>query len=214
VWNLSCFVSLVCLTSFHACFSIVSEKCDPTVSGVNFCGYFTGQVNVYGREQDQASLETLKIIDSIINPSDPTKLHPELVGMSSADQYLKVTGGNVQLEGGNNQTSSWVALGLAVCFFFVALWWFFLRGDKQGDTGAAGQSSSAGFRWNPFEKHNKTPYDPEEMSIGPSFESSESASFQDGDRMLITDGGRPVYMDYDASSSFDQEESDLDNEII
>lgn len=161
------------------------------------------------------------MLDSTFNPSDPTKLHPELVGMATADQYKQVTGGNVQLEDTNKQTLAWAGLAIAICVFTFTLWWVFLRSEKEGDTGELAkstvhQSCASGWRsWIPFANrrggvHQNMPYDPEEMSIGPHFEDegTAAASFQDDDRLLVTDG-RPVYMDYgDASASEDSEDED------
>lgn len=186
---------------------------------MNFCGYFTGQVNVFGREQDKATLEVLKLIEGALNPSDPTKIHPELVGMESADQYSQVAGGNVQLDDQNKQTFAWVVLCLSICVFTAGVWYFFLRSEKQGDTGTPTKSTGqSGWRWNPFGKHggghHKMPYDPEEMSIGPSFENEASVASYRDDRLFVTDR-RPAYKDYDGSSSYDDQEEDIEtNDIL
>ena len=57
---------------------------------MNFCGHFTGQVNVYGREKEEGATEVLHLIEESLNPSDPTKLHPEIVEMTSADEFLEI----------------------------------------------------------------------------------------------------------------------------
>ena len=162
------------------------------------------------------------MIEAALNPSDPSKLHPELVGLVAADQYLQVTSDDVQAE--DPQTVAWALLALSICIFTFSVWWFFLRSDKQGDTGAASSKASQGglgvpgqsgwvTRWNPFDKreHHKMPYDPEELSIGPSFEGGSPGS-QDGDQLLgkagrhiylDTNSGRPVYMGNNSSNAFD-----------
>lgn len=169
--------------------------CTPSESESDFCGVFTGQLNMYGHEKDEAADDLLRLVDAILNPSDPSQLHPALVEMSSELDYLRIAGVSVSLPGqSKSNTLGWAGMGLTLFIFFLVAWWYFIRNDKQGDTG---KSEDRGLGWRQFSSRRSrmtANYDPEEKSIKPSYE-AEAVAFGGGSKVLLEDGKPVLYSD-------------------
>lgn len=175
-----------------------SEKCEPAHDSSNFCGIFTGQLNVYGRDKEKATPYVFQLIEETLNPSDPTKLHPELVEMASAKQYVEVTGGDVDLdESSTREILGWVSLVFVGIIFFLSVWCCLIRGDKQMDSGSFSRSTNRNKRvWNRFYRrgqHQNTAYYQEEKSTGTHSEE------EDGDGLLNNTLDGPAFSDGSSS---------------
>lgn len=66
-----------------------AEKCRPQIDEVNFCGIFTGTLDVYGKNQEveEASTLILSYVNDVLNHSEPRDMHPELSSLSSIDKF-------------------------------------------------------------------------------------------------------------------------------
>lgn len=168
---------------------------------------------MYGREQDKSSLEVIKLIDATLNPSDPTKLHPELVGISSVAQYLEVTGGNVQVQQEKtHRILVWTGIIGVGVLFFIIVWWFFIRNEKQGDTGASNGKREGS--WGSL--RSTAPYfDPEEKSIKPSMEPEADVFASSGPQRSV-DAGGPMLYDHQGRDSlrYRDDLEDYDEEVM
>jgi hypothetical protein len=128
-------------------------------------------------------------------------LHPELVNITSADQYLEITGADISNEGVDIPRLGWVGIGLTGLIVGACVWWYFLSSQKQGDTANAFSSNARRNKrkWNKYFKRHQThvDYNPEEKSIKQSYE-PEAVAFGGGERLLLTNG-RPVEIDFNTS---------------
>ena len=79
------------LTGAHSASPLATneEKCRPRVDEVNFCGIFTGTLDVYGKNQkvEEASNQILSYVNDVLNHPEPSDLHPELSSLSSIDNF-------------------------------------------------------------------------------------------------------------------------------
>ena len=170
------------------------EKCKPAHGETNTCGIFTSQLNAYGRDKEKALAGLLKMLKEALNPSDPSKLHSELVDMISMDKYFEVTQGDVKIPMPKSHILGWTAFALVGFIFLLMVWWFFIRRDKRMDTGSFSGRNSRRI-WNRFYKrgqhksranyHDDDDVEDDEKSIG-------VQSFDDGD-VLLNANGRPIY---------------------
>jgi hypothetical protein len=160
-------------------------------------------VNVFGKDRDDAALEVLSMLDQILNPSSPARLHPELLAISSEDDYLEITGGDIH-PSSEISALGWAGICLCIVIFTAGIWWFCFRNEKQGDTAFSNNAKRNKRTWNKIFKHQSdrhVDYNPEEKSIKPSYE-PEAVAFGGGETMLLTDG-RPVEIDFDPTSYSD-----------
>ena len=168
------------------------EKCKPAQAETNNCGIFTSQLNVYGREKEQAVVSLLKLLKETLNPSDPTSLHSELVHMTSVDKEFKLKEGDVDIPMPKSQIIGWTALAVVGFIFVLLVWFVLIRRNKQMDSGSFfGRNSKR--LWNRFYKRGQhksmTNYDygdEEEKSIG-------AFSDEDDGDVLLNANGRPIY---------------------
>jgi hypothetical protein len=144
------------------------------------------------------------MIDQILN-SEPSRFHPELVAISSADEYFSANGGDIGLHDGGAEVGNilWAVLGILSLLSVVGFWWFCVRNQKQGDTGYSSKTRRKRV-WNSAFKRQQRKmahYNPEERSIKTSFE-PEAVAFGGGggETLLLTDG-RPLEIDCDSSYS-------------
>lgn len=191
---------------------------------MNFCGVFAGQVNVFGKEKEEATIHVAEMIREALSPSDPTVLHSDIVAMNVDSQYFNVDGNSMNLEKALNRSMiAWIGMVVVGVIFFFMVWWFFIRGDKQIDTGISSSRTQRNRRmWNRSYRRGQEAavddmsYDPEEKSIGPHYRDdseSISSSYRDGDRLLLTDG-RPVYLDHDTTAVDYEDALEPENELI
>eukprot|EP00934_Nitzschia_sp_Nitz4_P005784 Nitzschia sp. Nitz4//scaffold3_size479765//117354//118498//NITZ4_000050-RA/size479765-augustus-gene-0.29-mRNA-1//-1//CDS//3329550608//5774//frame0 len=158
--------------------------CTPTESAVNFCGMFTGQVNVFATDSETAAVSVLEWINDVLTPSDPTSIHSELVTMTSEAEYLTVEGNSVEIKKKmDKQAWGWAGIVVVLFAFFTAIWWFFFRSDKQVDTGYYSSNSKRRQnknKWSRFfrRRQRSLEYDPSEKSINHGYE-AEAAVFRD-----------------------------------
>jgi hypothetical protein len=172
------------------------------VNAINFCGVFVGHVNVFGHDEADAAIEVLSMIDQILN-SEPSRFHPELVAISSADEYFSATGGDIGVQDDGVEVGNilWAVLGILSLISVAGFWWFCVRNEKQGDTGYSSKTRSKRIWGRSFRRQQRkmSPYNPEERSIKTSCE-PEAVAFGGGDTLLLTDG-RPHEIDFDPSYS-------------
>jgi hypothetical protein len=175
-------------------------------------------VNVYGKDQDEVTEQAVDVIEEALSPSDPSKVHPQLVTLTFDPQYLTRDGGMMKIERATNR-SLICGIGMIVVglVFLVSVWWFFIRDRNRNDAGSLFQRKRNRRVWNRFYnkgQQNHMMYDPDETSIGPSYE-TETVSCRDGERLLITNGGRILFRDHDnAVNSVEDEIMANSNKII
>lgn len=174
------------------------------MNAVNFCGVFTGQVNVFGLNAEEA-LSVLELIDGVLNPSDPTMLHSDVADMASTEEYHQVEGVSIHLEkekGVDKEALGWAGIVLVLFAFGLAVWYFFLRTEKQGDTMNASEfkHKSTKSKWERLFRHKRREmdYDPAEKSTTSSHE-PEAGLFGPRETHFLND---KEYHDLDLDSSF------------
>jgi hypothetical protein len=146
----------------------------------------------------------LSLIDQIVNTDNPTVLHPDIIQISSADNYFMVDGGDpAVLEDNEVDIASigWAGLGISSLLMVALFWWFCIRNEKQGDTAFSNNTRRNKRTWTRYfrRQQHRQEYNPEGKSLRPSFE-PEAVAFGGGDRLLLTDG-RPVLIDFDKTYS-------------
>ena len=162
------------------------EKCTPETSPVNFCGIFTGEVSVFGKDQGDPALQVMAMIEEVLNPLDSSEWHPELTKLAPVEEHFKIidtvsgkSKGGIKIE-----NLAWAGLALVILMVCMCMWWFQIRHMKQGDTMFASSSSSSttGSKrslrtWNRFFRRHqrRTEYNPEANSIKPSYEPEAEA---------------------------------------
>jgi len=147
-------------------------------------------------------MTALQLIKQTLNPSDPARISSELVSISYVKKYQKFTDANLD-KMRRNRILGWSGMGLVVLLFFTAVWWFFIRGGKQGDTGTSKQVQRRNF-WTP---RRLEPYEREKHSIKYIYEDPDAAYFGRGNDLLATDG-RAVYSDNAGYRDDDEDEDD------
>jgi hypothetical protein len=163
------------------------EKCISAENPVNFCGIFTGQLNLYGSDQNESTMHVIEEIEEVLSPSDPTKLHPDILALKLDRQFFTIDDAKMNVEAAvDRSTKGWMVLTAFTFLFFILLWCFFFRGDKPYDTYALSPRTRNRRVWNKFYSKgqlNHIPYDPEDTSIG-TYRDSAAVPHRDGDMLL------------------------------
>lgn len=80
------------------------EKCLPQENQVNFCGFFTGVLYVYGKHQhgEETSRAIISQIYEVLDNSEPHDIHSELTLLSSVDKFSVVERDHNQFAANSN----------------------------------------------------------------------------------------------------------------
>ena len=185
-------------------------KCDAKANAMNFCGMFSGQLNVYGRYKGESSTHLAEVIEDTLNPSDPTKLHPQLIAMTLDRQELKLDGGMIPVELAINRSMmAWIGMMVMGLIFLFAVWWFLIRGhSKPIEVGVFSHKVRNRRVWNRFYTKSQlkySAYDADDASVA-STEEMKTVTSLDGERLSTAHSLRSQYRDDDFSvDSFETE---------
>lgn len=186
------------------CFA--KEKCTPETSPVNFCGIFTGEVSVFGKDQGDSSLQVMSMLKEILNPLDPSRWHPELALLMPVEEHFEIISDVPdESRGVKIENLLWAGLAIVLLMVTMCMWWF-CRNMKQGDTMLTSTESRRGKRtWNRFFRRHqrRMEYNPEAKSIRPSLE-PDAEAFGGG----MTGAERTSFLNRD---HFDDDEFVLDS---
>ena len=154
------------------------------------------------------------MIEDTLNPSDPTKLHPQLIAITLDHQDLKLDGGMISVELALNRSMmAWIGMVAMGLVFLFAVWWFLFRDQSRKiDFGVFSQKVRSRRVWKRFynqSKHRYSAYDADESSIAPTHE-TKTADSRDGDRFSMANSVHSEYRDDDFSVDSFKDESEVD----
>jgi hypothetical protein len=151
--------------------------CKPQENDVNFCAIFVGIVDVYGQHQEggEAAEFVKSQIDSVLQSSDPKKIHEEVAAIRISDQLTSIAASSGDpvypvTKSSNDKGLSSVGILMIVisCMLVVAIaYYFYIQWSERkiGDTIFSNKkTSSAAFQRRSY----KDGYDADERSIRPS----------------------------------------------
>jgi len=182
---------------------------------MNFCGIFSGQLNIYGKYKGESSTHVAEVIEDTLNPSDPTKLHPQLIAMTLDHEDLQRDGGLIPVELAINRSMmAWIGMMVMGLIFLFAIWWFLIRShSKQIEAGVFSQKVRNRRVWNRFYSKSQlkySAYDADEASIA-STQATKTAGSLDGERFSIAHTSlHSQYRDDDFSVDSFNDETEVD----
>jgi hypothetical protein len=175
-----------------------AEKCNPSVGGFNFCGVFTGQVNVYGYNRARATGSVMEMIKEALTVNDASAIHKDMAALSAEDGRFAL---GEEPDNDNANVVGYVCFALAALVLAGIFYWKCVYGRKQGDTGYSNRRNRGFF--SRFFSRGYDDYDPSEGSIMPNYEKDgisyarplNAGSYERPIAVGFSDAGS-VYSDY------------------
>ena len=134
---------------------------------MNYCGVFTGDVNIYGTARVRATYDVRNMIRDSLNVDDATVIHKDMAKLSVDESQFKVRDefrvDDIESDDGDGPKNVFgiVCFVLAGLIFAAIVYWKCLSDRKQGD------SALSNGRRGLFNRRSKTEYDPSANSIMP-----------------------------------------------
>jgi hypothetical protein len=140
-----------------------AEKCNPRVGGFNFCGIFTGQINIYGYNRALATGSVMEMLKEALTVIDASAIHKDMAALYAEDGYFAL-GAEPNSDNDNANVVGYVCFALATLIFAGIFYWKCVYGRKEGDTGYSNRRKRG------FFSRGRDDYDPSEGSIMPNYE--------------------------------------------
>jgi hypothetical protein len=71
---------------------LLLADCQPKGSPLNYCGTFTGKLQVYGKAHQKTAWDTLAILEAVLNNPTPSNIHEDLVSIQSEEALTAIVG--------------------------------------------------------------------------------------------------------------------------
>lgn len=169
------------------------EECVAQISGFDFCAVFSGQVNVYGANSAQSSMDVYEMIREALSPDDPANIHSDIVNIRMDEGKFGMTGHHEDDEYDNADLIGYICFGVAGLIFAFIFYWKCIYNKKEMDTG----NNSRGL-YNPSAGNIMPDYD-DESEYG----KLNAGCYERPIAVGFSDAGS-VYSDYE-----DQKDTDL-----